>query len=123
MVIGVQRLCAVFPDGPEQHTKKKRKSEFCLHVAASYSILNSDACAVTAYGTATRRQARSGAMKTIIRNISRFLRSQEGPTVTEYAVMIAVICVAVIGALSTFGVGIENVYLSIASTVPTASGS
>ena len=62
-------------------------------------------------------------MKTIIRNISRFLRSQEGPTVTEYAVMIAVICVAVIGALSTFGVGIENVYLSIASTVPTASGS
>jgi len=62
-------------------------------------------------------------MKTICNSISEFLRSEDGPTVTEYAVMIAVICVAVIGALSTFGVGIENVYLSIASTVPTGSGS
>ena len=62
-------------------------------------------------------------MNAILKGLSRFLGSQDGPTVTEYAVMIAVICVAVIGALSTFGVGIENIYLGIASTVPTGGAS
>lgn len=45
------------------------------------------------------------------------VRSQEGPTATEYAVLIAVICVAVIGALSSFGVHMDNLYADINSTV------
>ncbi len=46
-----------------------------------------------------------------------FIRSEDGPTATEYAVLIAVICVAVIGALSSFGVHMDNLYTDINSTV------
>ena len=62
-------------------------------------------------------------MNTIFRKSVQFLKSDDGPTATEYAVLIAVICVAVIGALSSFGVHMDNMYMSIASTVPTTSGS
>ncbi len=59
----------------------------------------------------------------LARKSAEFLRSEEGPTATEYAVLIAVICVAAIGALSSFGDHMNNMYLSIASTVPAGSGS
>jgi pilus assembly protein Flp/PilA len=62
-------------------------------------------------------------MNAIRKTIVRFLRSQDGPTATEYAVMIALICVAVIGALSSFGVHMDAVYASLASTIPVSSGS
>lgn len=61
-------------------------------------------------------------MKTILQITKRFVCSEDGPTATEYAVLIAVICVAVIGALSSFGVHMDNLYTSLASTVPTGSG-
>jgi pilus assembly protein Flp/PilA len=61
-------------------------------------------------------------MKTILQITKRFVRSEDGPTATEYAVLIAVICVAVIGALSSFGVHMDNLYTSLASTIPTGSG-
>lgn len=59
----------------------------------------------------------------ILGQFKRLRRSEEGPTATEYAVLIAVICVAVIGALSSFGVHMDNLYTSINSTVPVAAGS
>ncbi len=55
--------------------------------------------------------------------IGELCRSEAGPTTTEYAVLIAVICVAVIGALSSFGVKMDTIYTSITSTMPTADGS
>ena len=61
-------------------------------------------------------------MNAFCQRLRQFVRSEEGPTATEYAVLIAVICVAVIGALSSFGARMDNIYTSIASTVP-ASGS
>ncbi|MDO8630443.1 MAG: hypothetical protein Q7R41_08105 [Phycisphaerales bacterium] len=62
-------------------------------------------------------------MNTIFCKSVQFLKSDDGPTATEYAVLIAVICVAAVGALSSFGVHMDNMYMSIASTVPTGSGS
>jgi pilus assembly protein Flp/PilA len=52
-----------------------------------------------------------------------FIHDESGPTATEYAVLIAVICVAVIGALSSFGGHMDNVYTSIATTIPTGGAS
>ncbi|MBI1824903.1 MAG: Flp family type IVb pilin [Planctomycetes bacterium] len=52
-----------------------------------------------------------------------FLRDESGPTATEYAVLIAVICIGVIGALSSFGGHMDNIYTSIATTVPTGAAS
>lgn len=62
-------------------------------------------------------------MNRIFRKSVEFLKPDDGPTATEYAVLIAVICVAVIGALSSFGVHMDNMYMSIASTVPAGTGS
>ena len=52
--------------------------------------------------------------------VDRFVelwRSEEGPTTTEYAVLIAVICVAVIGALSSFGVHMDALYTELNTTL------
>ena len=52
-----------------------------------------------------------------------FLRSEDGPTATEYGVLIAVICIAAISALSSFGAHMGNIYTAIDGTMPGASGS
>lgn len=56
-------------------------------------------------------------MKTIKQQLKRFVASDDGPTTTEYAVMLAVICVAVLSALSMFGVKMENIYTTLNSTL------
>jgi pilus assembly protein Flp/PilA len=43
----------------------------------------------------------------------RFLRSEDGPTAVEYAVMLAMILLACIGAISLFGQGQGNKWQSI----------
>lgn len=62
-------------------------------------------------------------MNAFCQRLLKIGRSEDGPTATEYAVLIAIICVAVIGAMSSFGVHMDNIYTSIAGTVPTGSGS
>ena len=46
-----------------------------------------------------------------------FGRVDDGPTGTEYAVLLGLIAVAVIGALATFGERMDNLYTSISSTL------
>jgi pilus assembly protein Flp/PilA len=62
----------------------------------------------------------SAAMRAWRQRMGEFLRSEDGPTAVEYAVLIAVICVAVIGALSSFGVHMDNIYTSVTSTMPSS---
>lgn len=50
--------------------------------------------------------------------VQRFIESEDGPTAVEYGVLIAVICVAVIGALSLFGIHMDNIYTSLTDTMP-----
>ncbi len=42
-------------------------------------------------------------MKTLSSKLSRFLRSEDGPTAVEYAVMLALIVVVCLGAMRTLG--------------------
>jgi len=51
------------------------------------------------------------------------LRSEDGPTATEYAVLIAIICIGVIVAMSGFGAHVDSIYASLAGTMPSPSGS
>lgn len=62
-------------------------------------------------------------MRVFLERAAEFVRSEEGPTATEYAVMIAVICVAAIGALSQFGVKVGNIYTAVQGTMPSGGGS
>ncbi len=57
-------------------------------------------------------------MSAFYQNLRKLVRSDDGPTATEYAVLLAVICVAVLGALSSFGVHMDGIYTSIAGTMP-----
>ena len=60
-------------------------------------------------------------MNAFKRRLTLLLKSEEGPTSVEYAVMLAVISMGVIVAMASFGQHVNNIYLSLAGTVPTGS--
>lgn len=60
-------------------------------------------------------------MNAFWRRLALLLKSEEGPTATEYAVMLAVVSMGVIVAMVSFGQHVNNIYLSLAGTVPTGS--
>lgn len=60
-------------------------------------------------------------MNAFRRRLALLLKSEAGPTVTEYAVLIALIAMGVIVAMGSFGQHVNNIYLSLAGTVPTGS--
>ncbi|MCP4248721.1 MAG: Flp family type IVb pilin [bacterium] len=51
--------------------------------------------------------------------IKRFLRSEDGPTATEYAIMLALIAMAVVVAMRQFGEHVSGIYVYIDGTMPT----
>ncbi len=61
-------------------------------------------------------------MNAFCQRLRQFVRSEEGPTATEYAVLIALICIGVIGAMSNFGVHVDSIYASLAGTMPHPGG-
>lgn len=48
---------------------------------------------------------------------ARLLRSQEGPTATEYAVLLGVIAVGVLSSMSLFGDHMTNIYTIVNNTI------
>jgi len=52
------------------------------------------------------------------KKFQRFLKSEDGPTAVEYAIMMALIIVGAIAALSQFGTHVSGIYSSIAGTMP-----
>ncbi len=56
-------------------------------------------------------------MKALLQHARAFLRSQEGPTATEYAILLAVICGAAFAALATFGDGVGALYTTLVAAV------
>lgn len=46
-----------------------------------------------------------------------FVRSEDGPTATEYAVMLAVISMGVIVAMGSFGLKMGSIYTAVTSTL------
>ncbi|MGB2984721.1 MAG: Flp family type IVb pilin [Phycisphaerae bacterium] len=49
--------------------------------------------------------------------IIEFLWSDDGPTATEYAVMLAIIAVGALVSLAAFGDRMNNLYLNVAGSV------
>ena len=58
-----------------------------------------------------------GPVKSFSNRLSKLLQSDDGPTATEYAVLLAVIALGVIGALSLFGVHMDNIYVALTATL------
>ena len=57
-------------------------------------------------------------MKTMIAQCRTFLRSEDAPTATEYAVMLALVIVVVIGAVTLLGNRVSTTMVSAASALP-----
>ena len=50
-----------------------------------------------------------------------FLKNEDGPTVVEYAVMLALIIVVCIGAISALGSNASNTFVYVGNKVDTTS--
>ncbi len=60
-------------------------------------------------------------MKTLVERTCSFLRSEDGPTVTEYAVMLALIIVGCFVAITLIGNKIKSIYTTIEGGLPIGS--
>jgi len=56
-------------------------------------------------------------MKFLITSISNFIQNEEGPTAVEYAVMVALIFVGIIGAVTAFGGAVAAWFQGVSPTV------
>lgn len=57
-------------------------------------------------------------MKNVIARAKEFLRSEEGPTATEYAVMLALIIAVVIGAVTILGNRVKTTFEGVTDQLP-----
>lgn len=62
-------------------------------------------------------------MKSFLNRAKSFLKSEDGPTATEYAVMLALIIIIALGAITALGTKVSNTFANIESTLPSGSGS
>ncbi len=60
-------------------------------------------------------------MTMITDRIRRFVSSEDGPTAVEYAVMLALIIVAVVSIVAALGQSISGTFSSVSSTLGSGS--
>lgn len=54
-------------------------------------------------------------MNDIVQRIVHFGHAEDGPTATEYAVLLAVIAIGVLAAMASFGDHMNNLYVTLAN--------
>lgn len=54
-------------------------------------------------------------MKNFASKINRFLKSEDGPTAVEYAVMLALIVVVCLGAITSIGSNANSTFTNVAN--------
>jgi pilus assembly protein Flp/PilA len=61
-------------------------------------------------------------MRTLLRSTVSFLKSEDGPTAVEYAVMLALIIVVCIGAITTLGSNANSTFSFVGSAIAPPTG-
>lgn len=59
-------------------------------------------------------------MKALVARTKDFLRSEDGPTATEYAVMLSLIIIVSLIAISTLGTKVNAIFTEVHSSLDTA---
>ena len=49
--------------------------------------------------------------------VSRFLRSEDGPAATEYAVVLSLIVLAAIGSITQLGLSVSQIFDNLANAI------
>ena len=62
-------------------------------------------------------------MNACVNRMKAFLASEDGPTATEYAVMLALIIIVALGAITALGTKVSSVFTNITTAMPAGSGS
>ena len=62
-------------------------------------------------------------MNAFLNRAKAFLKNEDGPTATEYAVMLALIIIIALGAITALGTKVSSVFTNIEGTLPSGSGS
>lgn len=62
-------------------------------------------------------------MNTFVNRVKNFLKSEDGPTATEYAVMLALIIIVALGAITGLGTTVDTIFTNVDSSLPTGSSS
>jgi pilus assembly protein Flp/PilA len=60
-------------------------------------------------------------MKSFKQSLVNFLKSEDGPTAVEYAVMVALIIVVAIGAVTLLGQKTSETFNNVATAIPSGS--
>jgi pilus assembly protein Flp/PilA len=60
-------------------------------------------------------------MKNLTNVVARFLKSEDGPTAVEYAVMLALIIVVCITAITTLGSNANKTFTSVGTAIGSAA--
>ncbi len=61
-------------------------------------------------------------MKALVKRAKDFLVSEDGPTATEYAVMLALIIVVALGAISVLGTKVSSVFNNVQTSMTNQGG-
>jgi pilus assembly protein Flp/PilA len=61
-------------------------------------------------------------MRGLTKKLIRFLKTEEGPTAVEYAVMLALIIVVCIAAITTLGSNANNTFGNVSLNAASGSG-
>jgi pilus assembly protein Flp/PilA len=60
-------------------------------------------------------------MRQFAKSVVKFVKAENGPTAVEYAVMLALIIVAVIGAVTTVGTKSSGTFTTTGNSLPAGS--
>jgi len=58
-------------------------------------------------------------MQALVGRARQFLVSEDGPTATEYAVMLALIIIVALTAITTLGTKVSTIFSNVATNLPT----
>jgi pilus assembly protein Flp/PilA len=60
-------------------------------------------------------------MKALVNRFQNFVRSEDGPTATEYAVMLALIIIVAMAGITLLGTQVNDVFTNVSNGLPTGS--
>jgi len=60
-------------------------------------------------------------MKTLKNRVCSFLKSEDGPTATEYAVMLALIIIVALAAITLLGEKVNTIFTNVETALPDGS--
>lgn len=62
-------------------------------------------------------------MTHFVNRVKNFLKSEDGPTATEYAVMLALIIIVALGAITGLGTTVDTIFTNVDGALPTGAAS